>query len=582
MKRRMVLSLAAAGIVFIVALITVPRVWNTQVVSGIVTDETGQPVAAATVRIRATEITTRTDAEGRFTLSGASPAFRQRVTAWQEGYYVAGADAWPWDATFDITLSPYTIPDNADYVWVPPAVETRWAIEEWLIQTDLGLAAQVSFNRAFLPLAARLTLGCRDCHGQTIYDQWAGSAHALGAKNIRFLTMYNGTDVAGNQSPSTRYGRSRDYGSFPLRPAHNEPYYGPGYKLDFPNTAGNCAACHVPTAATEKPYGVDPNQVMGVDAQGTHCDFCHKIAAVKLDPATGRPYENTPGILSITLMRPRPERQLFFGPYDDVDVGPDTYLPLMKQSEICAPCHDASFWGVPIYQSFAEWQASPYPAQGKTCQSCHMKPDGVTTNFAPGRGGLERNPETIPSHHFPGASDTTLLQNAVALEASAKRQGERVIVTLTITNDQTGHHVPTDSPLRQMILLVQATDTQDRVLSLLDGSRVPEWGGIGDPSEGFYAGLPGKGFAKILQELWTEVAPSGAYWNPTRILNDNRIAAAAADSSTYMFNAPETGPVHVEVTLLFRRAFIALMDQKGWAVPDIIMAQQSLIVGDEQ
>jgi hypothetical protein len=143
-----------------------------------------------------------------------------------------------------------------------------------------------------------------------------------------------------------------------------------------------------------------------------------------------------------------------------------------------------------------------------------MKPDGVTANFAPGRGGLERDPESIPTHFFPGAADETLLQNAVSLDARAEQQDGLVNVKVTITNDNTGHHVPTDSPLRQMILLVMATNAEGHALKLIEGPIVPEWGGVGDPDEGYYAGLPGKGFAKILQELWTEVSPTGAYWNP--------------------------------------------------------------------
>lgn len=580
MKRHEILPLAIGSIAFIAAIFAVPAFWKIQVVSGTVRDVSGQRLAGATVRIKATEVAGGTDAAGRFTLIGFIPAFRVRVTAWKDGYYVGGASAWPWDPTVDVMLSPYAVPDNADYTWIAPAVETRSAINEGFIHTGLDLADLVSFKRAFLPLADRLILGCRDCHGRAIYDQWAGSAHALGAGNPRFLTMYNGTDMAGNRSPPTRRGYSRDYGSFPLRNDPRKPYYGPGYKLDFPPTAGNCAACHLPGAALEAPYGTDPNQVTGVDAQGSHCDFCHKIADVKLDSDTGRPYENMPGNLSIELMRPQAGHQLFFGPYDDVDVGPDTYLPLTKKSEICAPCHDARFWGVPIYASFAEWLTSPYPAEGKTCQRCHMQPDGVTTNFAPGRGGLERDPQTIPTHRFPGAADQTLLQNAVTMDVAAERQDEQVTVMVTITNDKTGHHVPTDSPLRQMILLVWATDARGHPLPLLDGSTVPEWGGIGDPDEGYYAGVPGKGFAKILEERWTGVSPTGAYWNPTRIVSDNRLAALSTDSSRYVFAAPETGAIRVEVTLLFRRAFIELMDQKGWNVPDITMTRRSLTVGN--
>ncbi len=200
------------------------------------------------------------------------------------------------------------------------------------------------------------------------------------------------------------------------------------------------------------------------------------------------------------------------------------------------------------------------------------------TNVAPEAGGVERDPMSIHGHTQPGAMDEGLLQNAVTMCATAHVDENTIIVQVDITNDQTGHHIPTDSPLRQMILLVEAGDSQGQALSLIDGSVIPKWGGISDPNEGYYAGLPGKGFAKILQELWTEITPSGAYWNPTRIVSDNRIAAFATDNSTYTFVAPTEGNIAVKVTLLFRRAFINLMDQKSWDTPDIVMEQQSLIV----
>ena len=46
------------------------------------------------------------------------------------------------------------------------------------------------------------------------------------------------------------------------------------------------------------------------------------------------------------------------------------------------------------------------------------------------------------------------------------------------------------------------------------------------PWAGSYRGVPGKVYAKVLEELWTEISPSGAYWNQTRILSDNRLPAA--------------------------------------------------------
>jgi len=129
-----------------------------------------------------------------------------------------------------------------------------------------------------------------------------------------------------------------------------------------------------------------------------------------------------------------------------------------------------------------------------------------------------------------------------------------------------------------MILLVNVVDEHGGALTQLDGPIIPEWVGEGDPEEGYYAGQPGTAYAKILEELWTDVSPSGAYWNPTRIVSDNRIPAFATAISEYEFTAPQSGAAEVEVTLLFRRAFMELMEQKGWGDPDIVMAQQRMRV----
>ena len=196
----------------------------------------------------------------------------------------------------------------------------------------------------------------------------------------------------------------------------------------------------------------------------------------------------------------------------------------------------------------------------------------------PENGGLIRDSSRIFSHTMPGASDQELLQNAVTLTANAWLEGQSLVVQANIINDRTGHHVPTDSPLRHMILLVRVTDSRNKPLVQLEGPSVPEWGGVGDPQDGYYAGLPGKAFAKVLEEMWTNLSPSGAYWNPTRILSDNRLAAFASDTSTYTFAAPLSGDINVEVKLIFRRAFIDLADQKGWETGDILMAEEHILL----
>lgn len=526
-------------------------------VSGRVVNEEGKPLAGAVVRIRATDHATVTDHEGNFNLIGLSRDDEAFITAWVSGYYINGVDnVTPGTQELEIVLNPLPVSDNPDYEWLQSGYHPGQGEDQ----------------------------GCGKCHssqGRTDLgfslpvDEWLQDAHSQSATNSRFLTMYNGTDMQGNQSPRTQFGYNRDYGSFPLRPDFSQPYYGPGYKLDFPATAGNCAACHTPAAAVNNPYGVDPTKVQGVAAEGIPCDFCHKIWAVILDPSSGLPPINKPGVLSYEFRRPPEGHQFFAGPLDDVAPGEDTYLPLQSESQICAPCHFGVFWDTTIYNSFGEWLDSPYsdPETGKTCQDCHMPPLGGNLFALPEEGGQARNPATIFSHRMPGASDEQLLQNAVTLTVDAHRKGENITVTVSILNDQTGHHVPTDSPLRQVLLLVKAQDSDGQALELIDGPVVPDWGGVGNPLEGYYAGVPGKGYAKILIEMWTEVSPTGAYWNPTRVLSDNRLVAFATDTSSYTFAAEPGEEAAITVSLLFRRAFIDLMDQKQWDVADIVMEE---------
>jgi hypothetical protein len=517
----------------------------------------GNPVAGATVRIQNTGNLTTSDALGRFQLRWLLPGRPVTLSAWKDGYYSTKRDnVLPPTDGITLTLHLYQTNDNPNYSWIPP-------------QGDPS---------------------CYSCKSRFVQNWLGNDAHSGAAGNARFLTMYNGTNLDGDQSPLTRYTCDPIYGCTPVRPDPTKPYYGPGYKLDFPNTAGNCAACHTPGAAVNAPYSTDPTHVSGANTFGIHCDFCHKIAAVRTDENTGLPYPNMPGVLSMDIRRPftdDPERpQLFFGTFLDVNSPEgDSYLPLLGESRFCAPCHFSQFWGLTIYNSYGEWLESAYSdpefSGARTCQECHMPAPWMVkgepvTNVAPGNGGLERDPLTIHAHTFPGASSAELLQNAVTLTATLKQDGLYWVVKVRISNDFTGHSVPTDSPLRQLLLVVEAMDASGNPLTQISGSTLPEWAGQGDPAQGNYAGLPGKAYAKVLKELWTEVSPTGAYWNHTALVSDNRLAAFQADESIYTFAAPAQGSISVRASLYYRRAYRQIAEWKGWQDPDILMEQVSL------
>ena len=110
----------------------------------------------------------------------------------------------------------------------------------------------------------------------------------------------------------------------------------------------------------------------------------------------------------------------------------------------------------------------------------------------------------------------------------------------------------------------------------VSGPTVPEWSGVGDPGAGYYAGMPGTGYAKILKELWTEFSPTGAYWNHTAVVSDNRIPALGSDKTRYVFEDARGAAVNISARLLFRRAFITLADQKRWDVDDLLIEEAVL------
>ena len=484
-------------------------------ISGTVTNGTSN-IPFARVRVQATSIAAIAGFDGGFTLKEISSPDTLVVTAWAEGYYNGHTYAKAGDTGIEIILHPLFTEDNPDYEWISPEPDPSDAMR------------------------------CDNCHTDILMNQWRNNAHGRSAKNPFFLAMYNGTDIDGN------------------------PAAGVGYKLDFEHTQGNCATCHIPGAAANNPWGVDPNEVTGASSHGVFCDFCHKIQRVK--PSTG---QGTTGVLSIELLRPPEGKQMFFGPFDDIHE-PDAYLPLIRKSDFCAPCHTGKFWGTEAYNCFPEWKASPYPSMGIECQTCHMFPDSVTTHFAkPEAGGLYRDPLTIPSHLQPGSRDPDILENSVTMNVSAVQYQDSLKVMVTVYNDKTGHHVPTGRPSRNMILLVEAKDTTSTPLPYLDGETVPWWGGRGDSNDGNFAGRTGKGFAKILEDFDGH-APSPA-WRPSRILSDNRIAAFVADTSYYCFRIPQNiQRINISATLIFRRFFKEWMDEKKFDIPDITMENESI------
>ncbi len=506
-------------------------------VKGVVMTSSGTPVAGALVTLRATENTTTTEEDGTFVLFVGPSNEELEVAAWTAGYYIASVTTVAPAAGLQLILRRHHTTDNPDYAWVDPT-------------PDSGNSS-----------------ACGNCH-PSILSQWNINAHGTAVSNPRFFSQYNGTDIDGDQEVA------------------------PGYQLDFPGTAGICATCHAPAAAVDAPFTTDMNAVRDQVTSGIHCDFCHKIggaylrgtnkASVEcvschkqggmvLQAEVYEMYANSPGVLSLRVLRPPEGDNIFFGPYPDIH-DPDAYLPLMSKSAFCAPCHQHSFWGTPIYTSYSEWLNSPYsdPVEGQTCQDCHMPPNGEIYFALPEEGGLPHPPESIPSHFQLGVASQALLQETLDLDVAVEVAGGRLEVTVAVTNSGAGHHVPTDHPGRHLLLVVGAEDEGRRSLTPLAGPTIPEWGGT-------FSGLPGAGFAKVLRDVETGEAPVISYWKQVIIESDTRIAALATETSRFSFQLSDSA-VTISVRVYFRRLFQPIADRYGWDLGEVLMEERVITV----
>ncbi len=491
-------------------------------IPGWVFDPLGLPAPGARVRIQASDEFLVAGPDGSFLLPRPSGAVR--VTAGLEGYRIGSTILPPAAPSVRIDLVKLPDADHPEYVWQRPAK-------------------------------------CQQCHIQ-IFSEWVASPHARAATDPVVLALYRGTNFDGSPSP------------------------GFGYRKAHPDSYGDCAFCHAPGFAArsaDPDDDLDPfhdlDRIAG-DAQaaeqnGVFCDFCHKVRAVT--PSSEPPRLGK----KLHLLRPPPGEPLMFGQFDDVtfpEMGA-AYSPLHGQtSDLCSLCHwDANRHGVPIGSTYAEWLASPYPAQGKLCQDCHMAPSGRDKTFCFWEP-VTRNPQSIHSHKFLG-TDAVHLDRALTLEAVAAVHevpgGIELAVDVAVTNSGAGHSVPTGVALRQVLLVVEARRSDGSPLDLTGGARLPAWAGQGNlAADGYFAGLPGRGFAKIVTDGTTErVFDSEA----TAISSDNRIAPLATDRSQYAFALGSlTERVRIRVRLIHRRWWRDLRDERGFPEGDTLMAERVL------
>ena len=377
---------------------------------------------------------------------------------------------------------------------------------------------------AFAPVAycfstegiKNITQKCKRCH-ESIYDQWKKSMHAKAANNPWVLSMYNGSDIAGLS-------------------------LGPSYKGSFPKGTGNCATCHAPDYAIKDPLNTDLNKANR--SMGVSCLFCHFVGRIDV-------YRDGkfPGVQSIRLKSISKTNK----------DGDGCLIPkssLLKRSIICASCHYGKYHDTLVYPSYDEWSRS---GSEKSCQDCHLKKK---------------------DHHL--KIDKSFLSQSIDFKINTQLNKKYLIVEVAITNIGAGHFYPTGHPIRNVILTIQVWDQDGKAIQLVEGDTVPLY--AGDPATDDdvrnYSGLPGKGFARVLEKVNpiscfnTSVPGANSligqslaleketrqlfpqeYWKRTVVLEDSRLPPRGAYNQIFKFKTGEgMHKAVVKARLIYRKA----------------------------
>lgn len=238
---------------------------------------------------------------------------------------------------------------------------------------------------------------CGKCHIQ-IFQSWKESMHANGVKDPIFEAAYM---VA---------------------------YYKKGAAA-----ARLCLRCHAPTTLVTNDFDLGHS----LTAEGITCDFCHSVKDIKLER------EENPFVLDVGKIKLGPNIK------GDVKAHDVSYSRLHTEARICATCHEYKPGGVPVLTTYSEWKESVYAEQGTNCQYCHMpESKGEISKGVPGpREGK------IFNHNLAGGHSVIQLKKALALKITGvERAREKMTVKVDLTNQGSGHRVPTGIPTRKLVL----------------------------------------------------------------------------------------------------------------------------------
>ena len=383
-----------------------------------------------------------------------------------------------------------------------------------------------------------------------------------------------------------------------------------------PILRNHCGACHTAIGtATQTVEFVPGLGVHGgfkapeVAEQGVGCDVCHTISGTNVNKTAVLEHGNSSYVLAPGNVK-RAGLADAKSPYHDT-----TKSEHHQKSDFCGNCHNIFHPtnNFPVERTYDEWKYSVYAQNGIQCQDCHMVPvevankvadtmtrpenmtDSPLEGFAALGGPLRK---VVHTHGFIGGNAVIVkalgkdkvenaedlgrdknygeavkrLKSAASLHAFVAKKGDPLHeLTVKVTNERAGHHLPTSlTEVRQIWLEVVVTDDQGREVfrngTLDANNEVPKdavvFNAHAADKNGQYTQLP---------------------WEIARFTDVNTIPPKGYKYARYYFNTPADAKSLKVATKLHYRSFAQqladlLLGKGAVTVPSIEMAALEEIV----
>ena len=224
-----------------------------------------------------------------------------------------------------------------------------------------------------------------------------------------------------------------------------------------------------------------------------------------------------------------------YGPFE---YGPSpahpTAFSLLHRNKptLCAGCHEfRTASGFPALTTYSEWKAGPYPAQGVSCQDCHMALVLGDTARKEVKTRQEGSYRFINLHRLVGGGSLGQLRRAHDLRlVAADVRDEGGYVEVEIVNTAAGHKVPTGLPSKQLLLSVRALSEDGR--ETFAESRIYE--------------------RQVLDDRGAPIRSDGEiFLTAAKVVSDNRLAPGEKRREIFGFPI-RPGTVKAEITLAYR------------------------------